>query len=48
VDTALRRFRPNRSCHTAVTEALRYLEDGYEVVVDLDLEKFSTKSVTRG
>ena len=33
-------FRPNRSCHTAVTEALRYLEDGYEVVVDLDLEKF--------
>ena len=33
-------FRPGRSCHTAITEAQRYLEDGYEWVVDLDLEKF--------
>lgn len=33
-------FRPGRSCHTAIAEAVRYLEDGYEWVVDLDLEKF--------
>lgn len=33
-------FRPNRSCHTAIAEAQQYLDDGYEVVVDLDLEKF--------
>jgi RNA-directed DNA polymerase len=33
-------FRPGRSCHTAISEAKQYLEDGYEWVVDLDLEKF--------
>jgi group II intron reverse transcriptase/maturase len=33
-------FRPQRSCHTAITEAWGYLEDGYPWVVDLDLEKF--------
>lgn len=33
-------FRTQRSCHTAITEATGYLEDGYEWVVDLDLEKF--------
>jgi RNA-directed DNA polymerase len=33
-------FRPGRSCHTAVAEAGRHLQDGYEWVVDLDLEKF--------
>jgi RNA-directed DNA polymerase len=33
-------FRPNRSCHTAIQQAQRYLNDGYEWVVDLDLEKF--------
>jgi group II intron reverse transcriptase/maturase len=33
-------FRPGRSCHTAITEAKTYLEDGHEWVVDLDLEKF--------
>jgi group II intron reverse transcriptase/maturase len=33
-------FRPGRSCHTAVTEAKAHLEDGFEWVVDLDLEKF--------
>jgi len=33
-------FRPGRSCHTAVDEAKRHLQDGYEWVVDLDLEKF--------
>ena len=33
-------FRPGRSCHTAIAEAKTHLEDGYEWVVDLDLEKF--------
>jgi group II intron reverse transcriptase/maturase len=33
-------FRPGRSCHTAVAEAAGHLQDGYEWVVDLDLEKF--------
>ena len=33
-------FRPGRSCHTAIAEAKRYLEEGYEWVVDFDLEKF--------
>ena len=33
-------FRPGRSCHTAITEACRYLEEGHEWVVDLDLDKF--------
>jgi len=33
-------FRPGRSCHTAIAEARRYVEDGYTWVVDLDLEKF--------
>src|SRR5208337_1248861 len=33
-------FRPGRSCHTAIAEAKTYLEDGYEWVVDLDLETF--------
>jgi RNA-directed DNA polymerase len=33
-------FRPGRSCHTAVQEAKQHLEDGYEWVVDIDLEKF--------
>ena len=33
-------FRPGRSCHTAIAEAKRYLEDGYEYVVDLDLKDF--------
>jgi group II intron reverse transcriptase/maturase len=33
-------FRPGRSCHTAVAEAKKHLEDGFEWVVDIDLEKF--------
>lgn len=33
-------FRPGRSCHTAIAEAAGYLEEGYGIVVDLDLEKF--------
>ena len=33
-------FRPGRSCHTAIAEARRYLSEGFEWVVDFDLEKF--------
>ena len=33
-------FRPGRSCHTAIAEAKMHLEEGFEWVVDLDLEKF--------
>jgi RNA-directed DNA polymerase len=33
-------FRPERSCHTAIAEARRHVDEGYEWVVDLDLEKF--------
>jgi RNA-directed DNA polymerase len=33
-------FRPARSAHQAVAQAQRYVAEGYNVVVDLDLEKF--------
>lgn len=33
-------FRPGRSAHDAVRQALMYLNDGYLWVVDLDIEKF--------
>lgn len=33
-------FRPNRGCQTAIAEARSYVEEGYEWVVDMDLEKF--------
>ena len=33
-------FRPQRSCHTAIAQARKHMEEGYEWVVDLDLEKF--------
>ncbi len=33
-------FWPGRSAHQAVAQAQRYIADGYNVVVDLDLEKF--------
>ena len=33
-------FRPGRSCHTAIAQAKSIMEEGYEWVVDLDLEKF--------
>jgi len=33
-------FREGRSSHTAIAEAVKYLEEGYGWVVDLDLEKF--------
>ena len=33
-------FRPGRRAHDAVLEARRYVQSGYRVVVDVDLEKF--------
>ena len=33
-------FRANRSCEKAVIKLLEYLNDGYEWIVDIDLEKF--------
>lgn len=33
-------FRPGRSCEMAIKEFLSYLNDGYEWIVDFDLEKF--------
>lgn len=33
-------FRPNRSCHTAMGKALEYLNEGYEWIIDLDIEKY--------
>ena len=33
-------FRPNRSCEKAIMKFLEYLNDGYEWIVDIDLEKF--------
>lgn len=33
-------FIPGRSCHTAIAEARRYIDDGHEWVVDIDLKQF--------
>ena len=33
-------FRPNRKAHDAIIQAKQYIEEGYQWVVDLDLEKF--------
>ncbi len=33
-------FRPNRSAHEAVKAAQEYIREGYDWVVDIDLEKF--------
>ncbi len=33
-------FRPNRDCHTAMNKVLEYLNEGYEWVIDLDIEKY--------
>ena len=36
-------FRPNRSCHGAIKQALDYLNSGYEWVIDIDIEQFFDK-----
>ena len=33
-------FRPNRKAHDAIIQAKQYIEEGYQWVVDLDIEKF--------
>lgn len=33
-------FRPNRCCESAIIKALEYMNDGFQWVVDIDLEKF--------
>jgi len=33
-------FRENRSCEKAILKVLEYLNDGYDYIVDIDLEKF--------
>ena len=33
-------FRPGRDCHMAVEKALEYINEGYEWVIDLDIEKY--------
>lgn len=35
-------FRPTRGAQTAIAEARRYVAEGYNVVVDLDISRFST------
>ena len=36
-------FRPNRSCHDAIKQALIYLNQGNEWVIDIDIEQFFDK-----
>lgn len=33
-------FRPGRSAHDAIEQVLEYLNEGYQWVVDLDIEKY--------
>lgn len=33
-------FRPSRSCEMAISKVLEYMNDGYDYIVDIDLEKF--------
>lgn len=33
-------FRPNKNAHQAILRATEYINEGYKVVVDIDLEKF--------
>lgn len=33
-------FRPNRCCEMAIIKALEYMNDGYQWIVDIDIEKF--------
>src|SRR5262249_56982419 len=39
-------FRPGRSAHQAVAQAQSYVAEGYEWVVDIDLQKFLIESTT--
>jgi len=36
-------FRPGRSCHMAIDKVVEYLNEGYEWIIDIDIEKFFDK-----
>lgn len=36
-------FRPRRSAHQGIAQAQSYIKDGYDIVVDVDLENFFTR-----
>lgn len=36
-------FRPGRSCQMAIDKVIEYLNDGYEWIIDIDIEKFFDK-----
>ncbi len=36
-------FRPNRSCHDSIERAVEYVNDGYEWIIDIDIEQFFCK-----
>lgn len=40
-------FRPGRSAHDALRQARGYVADGYDIVVDLDLENAALGLVAR-
>ena len=33
-------FRSNKDCHTAMNKVLEYLNNGFEWVIDLDIENY--------
>ncbi|MDQ8277410.1 reverse transcriptase domain-containing protein, partial [Enterococcus faecium] len=33
-------FRPNRSCEMAIVQTMDYMNNGYDWLVDIDLERF--------
>ena len=33
-------FRPNRDCHKAMNKALKYINEGYTFIIDVDIEKY--------
>lgn len=33
-------FRTNRRCEMTIVKALEYMNDGYQLIIDIDLEKF--------
>ena len=38
-------FRPNRSCHMAISKTLEYLNEGYEWVIDFDIKTYFPNTV---
>jgi RNA-directed DNA polymerase len=40
-------FRPGRIAQDAVRKAQRYVQEGFQIVVDVDLEKFFDRVMAR-